>query len=80
LCVLLYQSLTGRYPFDGVDDAAIFARTLDGRPPDLDRARPDLVHTFGPFFARAFALNPENRHTDAAALASDLDRLLEECS
>jgi len=80
LCVLLYQSLTGRYPFDGVDDAAIFARTLDGRPPDLDRVRPDLVHTFGPFFERAFALNPENRHKDAAALASDLDRLLKECS
>ena len=76
LCVVLYQSLTGQYPFNGADAPAIFARILDGRPPDFASARPELAPSFGPFFERAFAHDPAHRYVDAKALASELSRLL----
>jgi eukaryotic-like serine/threonine-protein kinase len=76
LCVVLYQSLTGRYPFAGPDAAAILARVVDGRPPDISTDCPDLPAAFGAFFERAFASNPSRRHADGRALASDLAHLL----
>ena len=79
LCVVLYQSLTGKYPFTGPDKSAILARILEGSSVDISTIRPDLPSSFWRFFKRAFALDPSQRQPDGNALAVELRRLLADC-
>jgi hypothetical protein len=72
LSIVIYQCLTGRYPFEGrnVDEiaASIASRAAtppsvlrDGCPPPLDQ-----------FFDRALATDPSRRHPDAMNLLQEL--------
>jgi hypothetical protein len=78
LGVVLFESITGRYPFSGPDVAAIFACIVNGRPAEVRDARPDAPPGFSAFFQQVFARNPGDRPPDAAALASALRHLLRE--
>jgi serine/threonine-protein kinase len=70
LAVVLYRSLVGREPFVGANAAQVVARicTQDFTPPS--RQVPDLDRSVDAFFARAFALSPQQRFASADELVS----------
>ncbi|HWE39140.1 MAG TPA: tetratricopeptide repeat protein, partial [Isosphaeraceae bacterium] len=70
----LYHVLTGRKPFEGRDRAMLQAAVEEGdfpRPRDVD---PTIDRALEAVCLKAMALNPEDRHATARALADDVER------
>jgi serine/threonine protein kinase/predicted hydrocarbon binding protein len=74
--VVLYEALTGTKPFDGVEET-IIARILAGHPRPPDQLVQGLPRGLSAIIARALARSAADRYPSAAALADDLQSLLE---
>ena len=79
LGAMLYEILAGRPPYEGPSGQAVVRRVLDGPPEPVDRA--DTLNDLPPELvaacSRAMARQPEDRHGDAIALATEVTSWLE---
>jgi serine/threonine protein kinase len=69
LACVLYQSLTGRQPFDG-DQATLVHAHLTVEPPPASGTRPDVPAALDRLIARGMAKNPDDRYPTAGAFAA----------
>jgi len=72
----LYHALSGGLPFAGTTTAEILEGQQRGARP-LHRRVSGLARDLSTIVAKALELEPERRYADAAALAEDLERLLD---
>jgi serine/threonine-protein kinase len=77
LGAVLYQTLTGRRPFEGESVAAILGRVLHGDPLAPSTLVADVPAALDGVVARALAKSPDARYPTAQALAEDLHDVLE---
>lgn len=69
LTVVAYECLTGQMPFDGASMALICVAICDGKYTPVSALVPELPPSVDAFFARAFAMLPEDRFPSAEAMA-----------
>ena len=76
LGIVMYRAVTGRLPFDTVDDALLIAHHLfvPPRPPRL--VKPGLDRRLEAVIVTALRKRPENRYPTMALLLEDLERIL----
>ena len=72
LGAVLYEMLTGRPPFTGVDLNAILYQVLNVAPPLPTSINPGLPAGFDRIVARALSKNPDKRYQSATEMATDL--------
>jgi serine/threonine protein kinase len=72
LGVVLFQSLTGKLPFDGPSVEALTVRLLTGQPTPIDTLRPDLPSGLVEVVRRALAPFRADRFPTARAFAEAL--------
>ncbi|MEU6091951.1 serine/threonine-protein kinase [Streptomyces sp. NPDC047085] len=81
LACVVYETLTGRPPFQREDDMALLWAHQYDDPPPPSEARPDLGPAVDAVFARALAKSPDDRHDTcldfvaalrAAGIATDI--------
>ncbi|MBK6940716.1 MAG: protein kinase [Planctomycetes bacterium] len=77
LGITLYEALTGAPPFHGDSIEAVFRSVLQDPLPDLGRIAPHVPRDLALVVATAIEKNPLRRYPDAAALARDLEAVLE---
>ncbi len=77
LGVLLFHLVTGAFPVEGRDLAALRAAHGEGRRRHLRDARPDLPSRFVAVVERALASHPEDRYASAGALEVALSQAVE---
>jgi serine/threonine-protein kinase len=70
-CVL-YEACAGAPPFEGPTPQAVIAARFGAPPPLLDSVRKGVPSVLATAIARAMALVPEDRFTDATELATAL--------
>jgi serine/threonine-protein kinase len=70
-CVL-YEACAGDPPFRGPTPQAVIAARFGAPPPPLDSVRAGVPPLLATAIARAMALAPEHRFSDAAELAAEL--------
>ena len=73
LGVVLYQSLTGKMPFDAPNLQALSVRVFNGEHTPVEQLRADLPPGFANALRRAMAPLREDRYGSAAELASALE-------
>lgn len=76
LGVCLYQTLTGKPPFDGPSIAAVFERITTGDYPTPSSHGMFVVKELEAIIRKCMAANPEERYSDVSLLAEELARLL----
>ncbi|HXT61739.1 MAG TPA: protein kinase [Pyrinomonadaceae bacterium] len=77
--VLLYEMLTGTWPFQGKTSVDVRHAVLHEEPLALDQARPSLTPPrLQAILDRALAKNPRDRYQKAEALRDDLREILRE--
>jgi tetratricopeptide (TPR) repeat protein/class 3 adenylate cyclase len=72
LGVVLYEMLAGERPFRGEREHAVLRQILDGVPTPLARLRPDLPPALVGLVEGLMARRPEDRPSDARAVAAAL--------
>lgn len=72
LGVVLYECLTGRRPFDGETDVAVFQRILEDTPPPPRALRPDVPEALDAVVMRALSKDPTQRFVTCDELARAL--------
>jgi serine/threonine protein kinase len=72
LGAMLYELLTGRPPFRGVDNAQVIERVLLGHMTPVRVLCPDAPAELAAIAERALRSNPADRYADAGAFASEL--------
>jgi tetratricopeptide (TPR) repeat protein len=72
---LLYTALTGRPPFPGEDEMAVFAQILLEEPEPLARTRPDVPPALERLITRMLAKDAGARPGDARAVEEELRQL-----
>ncbi|HET6820360.1 MAG TPA: serine/threonine-protein kinase, partial [Candidatus Limnocylindria bacterium] len=70
-CVL-YEMLTGKMAFGGVNLREVLAKQAAGTPTPLAELRPEVTPAVTTLVSRAMAKRPEDRYQNAGDLASDL--------
>jgi serine/threonine protein kinase/Tfp pilus assembly protein PilF len=73
-CVL-YEMLSGRFPFDGPDAQAILVQRLVGPPPRLEEVAPEFAGLLDALVAQAMATDPADRFASAAEFSAALSRV-----
>lgn len=76
LGVVLYEMLTGRHPFDGDTPSAVLHAIVHQTLTPLHMLRGGIESGLEDVVRRALAKDPASRYPSAAALATDLQRLL----
>ena len=77
--VILYEMLAGQRPFRGEGPTQVLYRIVNEEPPPLDTAALGKAgERLGPIVARALAKEPAARYPGAAALADELQSVLDE--
>ena len=72
LGAMLYELLTGRPPFQGVDNAQVIERVLLGHITPVRVLCPDAPRELAAIAERALRSDPAERYPDAGAFASEL--------
>lgn len=75
LGILAYKLLTGALPFNGKTLSETVDLQINGKPPSLSGARPDLDPDFVALVNRCLAKEPQARYQNAGELLSDLRKL-----
>ncbi len=70
LGVVLFESLTGRVPFQGDTDAAMALARLQGTAPRVRHYRPDVPRRLDDLVARLLAVDPDDRPASATDVAT----------
>jgi hypothetical protein len=73
----LYAALAGRPPFEGASPWEVVNKVLESEPPPLKPLDPDTPSEAEAIIRRAMRKDKTQRYPDAAALAADLQRLLD---
>ncbi len=76
LGVVLFESLTGRRPFDKATGEPLMPRILEGVAPDVRSMRADVPPPLAELIARSIARQREERLADGVALAAALDEIV----
>ncbi|MFN3200862.1 MAG: serine/threonine-protein kinase [Bradymonadia bacterium] len=74
LGVVLYQGLTGRLPFSGLDHHAVFAARLESEPADVRDHNPLISAELAQMVEQLIHRDPAARPRDALALAEQLEQ------
>ncbi|MEM7307771.1 MAG: serine/threonine-protein kinase [Planctomycetota bacterium] len=77
LAATLYESLTGRPPFQAPTRHALFSAVLSQLVPDARRLRPEVGRDLWVVLETALAKQPAQRFSSAAELAEELQRVRE---
>jgi TPR repeat protein/tRNA A-37 threonylcarbamoyl transferase component Bud32 len=77
LGVILYQAITGSLPFEGQGFLELSAAIIHAEPTPPSQRAPGVDRGLEAVCLRALAPQPEGRYADGAALANDLDRVLQ---
>ena len=72
LGAMLYELLTGRPPFQGVDNAQVIEKVLLGHMAPIRVLSPEAPAELAAIAERALRSNPAERYPDAGAFASEL--------
>jgi dienelactone hydrolase len=80
LGVVLFESLTGRAPFEGATDWALLNAVTHDPTPSACALRPELPAAIEPIIARALSKDPAARYQTAEAIHRDLADLLQRIS
>ncbi len=75
--VTLYEILAGRPPFEGSRAEELFHRILTQDAPPIRKVEPRVSSDLARVVEKAMEKRPEDRYPDAAALADDLDAVLD---
>lgn len=75
LGVILYQALSGTFPYDGMTAAEVLAKQNSGPPAPLSAFRQDLHADIEPIVLTAIASDPDRRYQSARAFFEDLTLL-----
>jgi serine/threonine-protein kinase len=71
LACVLFESLTGRPPFERETDVAVVFAHLKDPPPTLTALRPELPEALDAVLARGMAKDPDDRYRTAGELIAD---------
>jgi class 3 adenylate cyclase/ABC-type transport system substrate-binding protein len=74
LACVLFESLTGRPPFERDTDVAVVVAHLKDSPPSLTALRPELPAALDVVLARGMAKHPDDRYRTAGELVADARR------
>ncbi|MFN8650361.1 MAG: serine/threonine-protein kinase [Gemmatimonadales bacterium] len=80
LGVVLYESVTGRLPFESVTMPRLMAERLEGSFRPAASLRPGVPPLLSQVVARALAPDPQDRYDSAESLAADLELLQHQLS
>jgi len=72
--VILYEMITGRYPFKGEHDASLFYSIINQSPEPLARYKSDIPEGFQRIIDKSLDKDPETRYQHIVELLSDLRR------
>jgi serine/threonine-protein kinase len=75
LGVVLYEMLTGTLPYGGEDPTSIAFQHVHGPLRSPREANPDIPEPLNALTTKLLAKDPEDRHSSAAELADDLERV-----
>jgi len=78
LGVILYELATGRSPFRGEIDAAIFYSILHDDPAPVNEINADIPEACGRMIMRCLEKNPDKRYQSVDALLQDMGELAKE--
>jgi hypothetical protein len=73
---MLYECLTGRPPFDAVDQLALLNQVIRQSPVPVRRLQPSVPRDLETVCLKCLEKEPSSRYASAAALADDLERFL----
>jgi|GEM_PF-1853966 len=76
LGVVLYEATTGRVPFEGETTEQVFRQILEKVPVPPRRFNPAISKDLNTIIVKAMEKDPRHRYATMAALAEDLERLL----
>jgi eukaryotic-like serine/threonine-protein kinase len=77
LGVTLYETLTGRRPFEGDNQYDVMRRVLFDEPAPAHEANPVVPENVSRVISKSMAKNPAERYSKAAEFIAELDRCLE---
>ena len=72
--VILYEMITGKYPFKGEHDASLFYSIINQSPEPLARYKADINEGFQRIIDKSLDKDPETRYQHIDELLSDLRR------
>lgn len=72
LCVILYQCVTARLPFEADSALGVYYRIQSGSPPSVRSLRPDLPARLDEVIRRGLSLAPSDRFSSVLALGAAL--------
>ena len=75
LGAVLYEMLAGVPAYAGADAMSVIRKVMEGPPPPIRAARPDVPGPVGVVLDKAMARDPRDRYADLGALADDLGRV-----
>ncbi|HEX9614819.1 MAG TPA: protein kinase, partial [Bacteroidota bacterium] len=78
--VVLYEMLTGQFPFRGEHEAAMMYSILNEEPTPLPSSLSDATPELGHILSKALDKDPEDRYQSAKEVAVDLRRLKKDTS
>jgi diguanylate cyclase (GGDEF)-like protein len=72
LGIVLYQMLTGRFPFSGDNVNSVMFQIVNDVPPKPSSLNPEIPDALDQIVSRCLAKNPDDRYRNANELADDL--------
>lgn len=75
LGVVLYEMVSGKQPFAGASEAAVYNSTINHAPPHLRTCNPNIPAELDRIVSRAMEKEPNKRYQSSAELHADLESL-----